>query len=56
MERVGRVGISDTTVWRHHKEVASKVETEVEREEQEVPISALWQVLAATLFDQPLAE
>jgi hypothetical protein len=47
MDRVGRVDISASTVWRHHNEVASKVETELEREEQEVPIHALWQDIAA---------
>jgi hypothetical protein len=47
LERVGRVDISDTTVWRHHGEVASKVQAELEREEQEVPIHALWQDIVA---------
>ena len=47
MGRVGRIDLSSTTVWRHHDEVASKVETELEREEQEVPIHILWQDVAA---------
>jgi hypothetical protein len=47
LERVGRIDISATTVWRHHDEVASKIETELDREEQEVPIQALWQDVAA---------
>lgn len=29
-------------VWRHHKEVTSKIEIELEKEEKEVPLSALW--------------
>jgi hypothetical protein len=37
-----RVGISKMTVWRHHKEVASQVEVELETEEQEVPAWVLW--------------
>lgn len=55
MNRVGRIDISTTTVWRHHKEVASKVETELEREEQEVPIQALWQGMAAMEWIPPQA-
>jgi hypothetical protein len=53
MERVGRVDISATSVWRHHKEVARKVETELEREEQEIPISALWQDMASMEWIPP---
>jgi hypothetical protein len=34
--RLGRVGLSDSTVWRHHKEVALQLEEALERE-QEVP-------------------
>jgi hypothetical protein len=37
-----RVGISKMTVWRHHKEVASQVEVQLEREEQEIPSWVLW--------------
>lgn len=47
LERLGRVDISDTTVWRQHVEVASRIETELEREEQEVPIDVLWKGVAA---------
>jgi hypothetical protein len=57
--RVGRIDISSTTVWRHHDEVASKVETELEREEQEVPIDVLWQDVAAMewiLSQSPIEE
>lgn len=43
LNRIGRVDISATTVWRHHDEVASRIEAELEREEQEIPICALWQ-------------
>jgi hypothetical protein len=53
MNRVGRVDISATTVWRLHKEVASQVEKELEREEQEVPIHALWQNTAAMDWIRP---
>jgi hypothetical protein len=34
-------------VWRHHEEVASKIETELEREEKEVPVYVLWEDVAA---------
>jgi hypothetical protein len=53
MNRVGRVDISATTVWRLHKEVASQIEKKLEREEQEVPIHALWQNAAAMDWIQP---
>ena len=33
-----RVGISTTTVWRHHREVTRHIETELEEEEQTVPV------------------
>lgn len=33
-----RVGISESTVWRHHKEVTEDLKAELEREEQEIPI------------------
>jgi hypothetical protein len=38
-----RVGISTTTVWRHHREVTREIEVELEQEEQTVPISFMWQ-------------
>jgi hypothetical protein len=55
MNRVGRIDVSTTTVWRQHKEVASKIEKELEREEQEVPIQALWQDMAAMEWVPPQA-
>jgi len=33
LNRLGRVGISDTTVWRHHQEVTGRIEAELERQE-----------------------
>jgi hypothetical protein len=30
------------TIWRHHQEVASQIEAELEREEQEIPAWVLW--------------
>lgn len=47
LERLGRVGISGSTVWRHHNEVASKVEISLEQEEKRVPIYVLWENVAA---------
>jgi hypothetical protein len=47
MERLSRVGISDSTVWRHHKEVTSWLETELEKEEKEVPYYVTWKKVAA---------
>ena len=37
LSELTRVGISATTVWRHHAEVTGQIETELEREEREVP-------------------
>jgi hypothetical protein len=37
-----RVGISKMTVWRHHDEIASRIEIQLEREEQEIPAWILW--------------
>ena len=37
-----RVGISKMTIWRHHDEVASQIEDQLEQEEQEVPAWVLW--------------
>jgi len=37
-----RVEISKMTIWRHHEEVTSQIETELEREEQEIPAWVLW--------------
>jgi len=36
------VGISATTVWRHHAEVTRQIEVELEREEKEVPPFVMW--------------
>jgi hypothetical protein len=35
---LARVGISASTVWRHHKEVTEKLKADLEKEEQEIPI------------------
>lgn len=37
-----RVGISKMTVWRHHEEVASQIEIQLEQEEQEIPAGVRW--------------
>lgn len=37
MGRLSRIDISDTTVWRHHKEVTEQLEAHLETEEREVP-------------------
>ena len=42
LSELTRVGISRMTVWRHHDEVASQIETELEMEEQEIPPWVLW--------------
>jgi len=42
LSELTRVGISRMTVWRHHAEVASEVEVELETEEQEIPAWVLW--------------
>lgn len=42
LSELTRVGISRMTVWRHHEEVASEIEVELETEEQEVPARVLW--------------
>lgn len=36
------MGISATTVWRHHAEVTLQIEVELEREEKEVPPFVMW--------------
>ena len=43
MRELARLGISSSTVWRHHKEVTEQVAEELDREEQKVPIWVLWQ-------------
>lgn len=42
LSELARVGISATTVWRHHAEVTGEIETELEREEREVPPFVMW--------------
>jgi hypothetical protein len=42
LSELTRVGISRMTVWRHHNEVASQIEVELEREEQEIPAWVRW--------------
>lgn len=37
-----RVGISRMTVWRHHEEVTSQIEAQLEKEEQDIPTWVLW--------------
>ena len=37
LSELTRVGISTTTVWRHHREVTHHIEAELEKEEQTVP-------------------
>jgi len=37
-----RVGISKMTIWRHHDEVTSQIEDQLEKEEQEIPAWVLW--------------
>jgi hypothetical protein len=53
MGRLSRVWISDSTVWRHHKEVASQLETRLEKEEQEVPSYVAWKDLPAMAWITP---
>jgi hypothetical protein len=47
MGRLLRIWISDSTVWRQHKEVTSQLEMQVEKEEQEIPYYVAWQDIAA---------
>jgi hypothetical protein len=53
MGRLCRIWISDSTVWRHHKEVASQVEKRLEKEEQEVPCNVAWQDVPAMEWIPP---
>lgn len=43
LSRLARVEISRMTVWRHHEEVTSQIEIQLEKEEQEIPTWVLWQ-------------
>ncbi|HEM61438.1 MAG TPA: hypothetical protein ENO24_04030 [Chloroflexi bacterium] len=45
MGRLSRIWISDSTVWRHHKEVASQLEMRLEEEEQKAPNHIAWKDL-----------
>jgi hypothetical protein len=47
MGRLSRIWISDSTVWRQHKEVAGQLETRLEKEEQEIPYYVAWQDMVA---------
>ncbi len=42
LSRLLRLGISESTVWRHHGEVAVGIEQELEEEEKEVPYYIPW--------------
>lgn len=53
MGRLSRIAISDSTVWRHHKELTSQLEADLEREEQEVPYYVLWTDLPAMAWIPP---
>jgi hypothetical protein len=44
LSELTRVGISRMTIWRHHEEVTTQIEAELEKEEQEIPTWVLlWQ-------------
>lgn len=45
--RLSRIDVSDTTIWRHHKEVTSQLETRLETEEREVPYYVAWKDVPA---------
>ena len=47
LSELTRVGISATTVWRHHREVTHQLEVELEGEEQTVPPWPMWPDLEA---------
>lgn len=47
LSELARVGISATTVWRHHHEVTRQIEAELEQEEQTVPPHVVWQEIEA---------
>jgi hypothetical protein len=42
MGRLSRIELSTSTLWRHHKEVTSQLEAQLEKEEQEVPYYVAW--------------
>lgn len=47
LSELTRIGISTTTVWRHHQEVTEQIEAELEQEEQTVPPWVMWQDIEA---------
>ena len=47
LRELTRVGISATTVWRHHQEVTRHIEGELEQEEQTVPPWVVWKGIEA---------
>jgi len=47
LSELTRVGISTTTVWRHHREVTDQIEAELEQEEQTVPLWVMWKDIEA---------
>jgi hypothetical protein len=53
MGRLSRIWISDSTVWRHHREVTSQLERRLEKEEQEVPYYVAWKEVPAMAWIAP---
>jgi hypothetical protein len=53
LSRLVRIGISESTVWRLHGEVAEKIEKGLEKEEQEIPVYVSWQDLEAMEWVAP---
>lgn len=54
-----RIGISATTVWRHHQEVTQHVEAELKEEEQTVPPWSMWKDVESMEWipaDDPIEE
>ena len=59
LSELTRVGISTTTVWRHHREVTHQIETELEQEEQTIPPWVMWKDIEAMGWiptDDPIEE
>ncbi len=53
LSRLTHLGISESTVWRHHGEVAGAIEQKLENEEQEVPYLFSWSELEAMEWVAP---
>lgn len=53
MGRLSRIGISDSTVWRHFQEMGSGLETQLEQEEQEIPFYVSLKDTAAMEWIEP---